>query len=120
MNDHINSNVPVQNDTVSSSGLGLLCRLFWFFIGNIILLILAIKIAFPGTKSIAFDIFYWITTFCLILTRYFDIRFFKGQTAYSEPATMVHWKRYSIFIVLISVGLFVISRAIGHYFGKGF
>jgi hypothetical protein len=118
MDDHLSGNVPAKNDSSNSSGWGLLCRLFWFFFGNVIIFILALKMVFRGTKTIFFDIFYWATVLGLILSRYLDIRYFNGQTAYSEPATMAHWKRYSLFVALITLGVWIICHGISHFLGK--
>jgi hypothetical protein len=119
--DRPKTNIPDKDKSAENSGLGLICRLFWFFIGNIILFILAAKIALLGSNHFnIFDIFYWITVLGLIISRYIDIRYCKGETASSEPATMAHWKRYSVFAVSICTGLWIFSHIISHFYRIGF
>jgi hypothetical protein len=50
------------------------------------------------------DAIFWLIALVLILARYMDIRYLKGETADNEPATLKHWRRYSV-ILLIAAGL---------------
>ncbi len=47
---------------------------------------------------------FWLIALGLILARYVDIRYLKGETTDNKPATLKHWRRYSV-IVLIAAGL---------------
>ncbi len=95
-----------------SSALGLLCRLFWIFIGNGILFVLALKIIMPGTRSsMLVDVLFGVTIAALVLSRYVDIRFCAGETAEGgEPATLIHWKRYAVKLVGFSLGLWIVAH----------
>lgn len=93
--------IPV--DPESSSGcLSILVRLTWIF-GASLLVFGAIFIIHGNAPGLA-DIIFWLVALALILARYFDIRYLKGETADNKPATLKHWRRYSV-ILLIAAGL---------------
>lgn len=86
------------------SQFGFFLRSYWLVFGNPLLAVSFISIIknkldppFLG------DLLYWCISMGLIFTRYFDIRFFKGQTSKGRPATMVHFKMYSMRVLSISV-----------------
>mgnify|MGYP001559627505 FL=1 len=96
---------PVEASTKTDSGAGCLLRLFWMAFGNILLfctlgLLLKNKPAFPSL----FDAAIAVILLLLVLARFLDIRFCKGQTANDTPADMSHWRRYAL-IVSASGGL---------------
>jgi hypothetical protein len=75
-------------------------RIYWMAIGLLVLLSLGMAIAVGGFKSISLlHILYWCTAASLIIVRYIDIRKFAGETVDGQPATMQHWKRYSLTVV---------------------
>ncbi len=98
------------------SGLGMLFRIFWFFLGNLILIILLVWILETVDKSIGLkDLFYFITVFLLLAVRYFDITFLNGLTAKGDPASISHWYRYAIALTAIAALLWVIVH-VAKYF----
>jgi len=54
---------------------------------------------------------FWLVALALILARYIDIRYLKGETADNKPATLKHWRRYSV-ILLIAAGLLYLLEKI--------
>jgi hypothetical protein len=38
----------------------------------------------------------------MIIVRFLDIKFLDGQTAAGQPASIKHWLRYAIALVVIS------------------
>jgi hypothetical protein len=64
--------------------------------------------------AIAADVAFWLIVFVLILVRYIDITFFKGQTGIGEPATRKHWYRYSLSLILISSFIYVFARLLAY------
>jgi hypothetical protein len=58
------------------------------------------------------DAVYWAIVGSLLAARYVDIRYLRGTTADGEPATMVHWRRYAVTVILISVCLWLVMHAI--------
>ena len=100
-----------------SSGAGCLIRFYWMFIGNALL---AITFAFliqkhPKLPSIL-DAGFLFTVISLVLVRYIDIRYFKGGTGEGSPATMGHWRRYSIVLVIGSLIVWLAVRVLAPLF----
>ena len=96
-------------------GAGCLLRLYWMLFGNAILWFLLAYIVSkrPGLPS-AFDAIYWLIVVSLVLARYMDIRYHKGPTAYSnEPATLRHWRRYGVLLVVVAFAGWVGAHALG-------
>jgi hypothetical protein len=94
---------------------GCLLRIFWMLLGNALLAACAFFVL--QNRSIFFglaDALYWVTVASLLAARYVDIRHFRGTTAEGEPATMVHWRRYALTIVLVSTCLWVAVHAIAY------
>lgn len=76
---------------------------------------------FGGNGLLAYMVFYVIhhpsrsvmipglmyagTLIAMIVVRYVDIRFLNGETAEGKPATLAHWRQYSV--ILIAVALIV-------------
>jgi len=84
--------------------------LYWYVIGNIFLAIFAFLIVFAGPKWFALSAcLYCVSTLSLVLVRYLDVRFFKGLTSTEEPATMVHWIKYSRNLFIIATILLLIA-----------
>ena len=97
----------------SSSVLGILLRLFWMIIGNVVLGFSGLYILW-GRESFfsVFDISYGAVVPLLIVSRYVDIAKFHGATGTGEPATMAHWRRYALGVLVISVAAWVILHGI--------
>jgi len=90
------------------------CVFFWMLAGNAILAISAFLIAQHHSSFLtAADGFYWTTVACLLLARYVDIRYLVGLTADGEPATMAHWRRYAVILVVVAIALWVAVHAVG-------
>ena len=95
---------PATNKQDSIAGL--LARLFWMPIGSMVLAISMISILLhKGSMFQAVDWVFWITVATLILVRYLDIKFWGGQTAAGEPASIKHWRRYAIMLAIISAAI---------------
>jgi hypothetical protein len=48
------------------------------------------------------DAVFWTTVAACILLRYLDIKWMNGRTVTYEPATLRHWRRYAILMLVIS------------------
>jgi hypothetical protein len=86
-----------------------LLRFTWMVLGNLALLFCAAFVA-KGTAPIAMDIVFFAVAIALIVIRYVDIAKLNGETSDSKPATLAHWRRYSILVVIISTGLWALAR----------
>jgi hypothetical protein len=95
---------PINQPIDKQSGIwALLLRPFWMFLGNFVLLISAANI-FAGESKTSYvsDLIFWTGVISLVIVRFIDIKFLDGQTATGQPASIKHWLRYAIVLVIIS------------------
>ena len=79
----------------------MLVRLFWMVIGNFILFFIALGIYDSEKKGLGLkDAVYWIIVILLVLTRRIDIKYLGGLTAQGTPASMSHWYRYVVGLII--------------------
>jgi hypothetical protein len=89
----------------TQSGAGCLLRTYWMFVGNVLLLLLAVLIHEKKAPLFAFiDLPFWLVVGSILAARYVDIRFMNGETGEGKPATMTNWRRYAV-LLLIAAGL---------------
>jgi hypothetical protein len=100
---------------VTPGGVGLLLRLYWLFLGNVLLLFLLVFIIEkrPGLPSL-FDAAYFAALISLITVRYVDIRFLKGETGEGKPATMADWRTHALIVGPVGAGAWLLVRFIVH------
>ena len=101
------------NSTQSASGWKTLVRFSWLVIGNIVLYFLAFSILM-GKSDKTSDIAYWSTLVAMIGLRLLDIKLLGGETADYKPATMAHWRKYSIKLILFSLLVFILVKGLAH------
>jgi hypothetical protein len=114
MIDVSHSNQQEKNSSVG----GLFLRLFWMFLGNMVLGVSALLIVQAGASFSPMDILYWLTVPLLVAARYAEISWYKGVTAYGEPASMAHWRRYTVGLLLSAVGVWLTVHGAGYLFAK--
>jgi len=99
------------------TGLGILARLWWMFIGNIVL---AFSLLFIAESRDGFfhtaDGVFWITVISLVLVRYADIKYLHGATATGTPASMRNWTRYAAGLIVISILAWALAHAVNYAF----
>lgn len=111
-----NNSMENKKNNTSSTGIGMLIRVYWMVFGNFINILIAINIAVKKHNSIMFlTLYYFVNTTGLIISRYIDIKYLNGQTTEYEPATMDHWKSYSIKTIGIYLVLWVIVYLMKDY-----
>ena len=110
-----NNNVKVN---VQVGGLSLLLRLFWMFIGNIVLFLIAVGILMGENRPLGLrDGIYWITVLLMIAIRYIDIKYLKGVTASGlSLATMTDWYRHATGLIICSGLIWGIAHTIKHFY----
>jgi hypothetical protein len=87
------------------------------FAGNEILFISTIFILqHKGGMFHTADVVFWVTVAVLVLTRYLDIKLLGSLTATGQPASMAHWSKYTIFLLICSTAVWVLSHAINYLF----
>jgi hypothetical protein len=110
--------MSIQNDQTTDKrggGLGVIARLFWMFFGNAILFISIIFI-FQHEDGMfhTADVVFWITVVALVFVRYLDIKFFGGLTATGLPASMSHWIKYTILLLICSTAVWTLAHAVNY------
>jgi hypothetical protein len=90
--------------------------MLWFLVAHAVLLLSAAIIVQQHRKPFsAADAVFFGTVVLAAVIRYLDIRFFRGATATGNPATMRHWRRYAILLILVSLIVWAAAHAVGHY-----
>jgi hypothetical protein len=103
----------MQND--QTTGLSIITRLFWMFFGNAVLFISTVFIVeHKGGMFHTADVFFWITIITLIFVRYLDIKFCGGLTATGNPASIAHWSKYAILLLIFSTSVWAIAHAVNY------
>lgn len=115
---HLTPNPQIEKEGATRvSGLAL--RLFWMFLGNAALGMSAIVILNgTGGALSAADAVYAVFVPLLIGVRYVDITRYNGVTAYGQPATIAHWKRYAAVLVVGSAGVWGACHAAAYLLGQ--
>jgi hypothetical protein len=92
---------------------GVLARLWWMLLGNAVLA-LSVVFIFHNTTGFfhAADVVFWCAAASLVLIRYVDIRFLNGLTAIGEPASMRHWVRYTVVLIVCSAAAWILAHAV--------
>lgn len=65
-------------------------------------------------SGIACDFAYWINVVIMIGIRLLDIKIFAGETEDFEPATMAHWRKYAIKLILFSLLGYILVKGLSH------
>jgi len=102
-----NQQIPTKPES-SSGCLSIIFRLTWIF-GASLLAFGAIFIIQGNAPGLA-DIIFWLIALGLILARYVDIRYLKGETADNKPATLKHWRRYSVILLAAAGLLYLLAK----------
>jgi hypothetical protein len=79
------------------------------FLGNGAFLFSGLYIAMSGRgwRLSLVDVVFWAATVSLLVARFLDISWYRGATSMGEPATMAHWRRYAVRLLLLAVTLWV-------------
>ena len=104
---------PKNEDVKHDHLAGCFLRFFWMIVGNAILVFCVVSMVKGHSNLLGLeDAFYWSLVGILLAARYVDIQYFNGQTANGEPASMADWRRYTVRVGIISVGLWLVAHAI--------
>jgi hypothetical protein len=98
------------------SSLGCLLHLFWLFLGNFVLIVLAGELLlFPSGWFSGLDAVYWFVVALIVAARYADIRYFQGATAEGKPSTFEHWRRHAFILVLSASVVWLAVHVLGAF-----
>lgn len=96
---------------------GCLLRLFWMLVGNGLLYLSLILIASKHAPLPSYlDALAGAAVVAMIVARYLDITRFAGRTVEDEPATLAHWRRFTVALVVVAT----LSWLLAHYFSGNF
>ncbi len=90
---------------------GCFLRVFWMAIGNAALLTLAWFIFQQDSFSLL-DGVYWAVVASLAGARHIDIARFGGLTVDGAPATMQHFRRYVLGLLLATAALWITAHVL--------
>jgi len=100
-----------QIDDKQTTGLGLLARIWWMFLDNVVLAFcILFVVQNQGRFFLAADWVFWIGVATLVLVRYADIRFLDGCTIMGTRASVSHWTRYAVLMVACSAAVWVLTH----------
>jgi len=98
-----------QEPVPQISAPGCLVRLFWMGAGNIILFICLTYIFHNRVRGLTLvDICYGLTVVAMVAVRWVDIRCYHGETSAGEPATLAHWQKYSVRLVIVALFAWIV------------
>jgi len=98
-------------------GLGLIVRIIWLMGGNMALFMLAVLAYHKGALS-GLDVAYWAIVVGLIVLRYMDITRLNGLTSKSEPATLAHWRKYTVLLLVASASVWGLAHGLPYLTGR--
>jgi hypothetical protein len=94
-----------------NSLVGAAARIYWFMGGPCALFVLAL--ALTRSPRWSRHLAYWTVVASLLLVRYIDVRWLNGLTASGEPASLRHWRRYAVTVLVVATGVAVFSHVLG-------
>jgi hypothetical protein len=105
--------ISTPNDVTAQgqdSLTGLFARIFWSLAGNILLVLILVKIFQKKTFISTFDLLFWILVILLILVRYCDIKYLKGVTSMGTPANLDDWRNYVKYLVILTSVIWISAK----------
>lgn len=63
-----------------------------------------------GKAPVLADIIFLLFTLGLVLVRFVDIRYLKGETMDGDPATLKHWRRYTLRLLIFAGFIYIAAR----------
>jgi hypothetical protein len=104
-----NQQIPAKSES-SSGCLSIFVRLTWIF--GVSLLVFGAIFIIQGKAPGLADAVFWLIALGLVLARYVDIRYLKGETSDNKPATLKHWRRYSVVLLIAAGLLYLLAKII--------
>lgn len=112
MTNRSSSTLP-KSEELSSVG-GMLTRIYWMLLGHPVVVAAAYYIA-SGKTAILTNTIFFLLVVSIIAARYIDIKFYRGQTAEGEPATMKHWKKFTFIVLGYSTALWILVYFVARF-----
>jgi hypothetical protein len=94
-----------------TTGAGCLLRTYWMLAGNALIAYLALLIIEQKSRLFTFrDILFWLAAGSVLVARYVDVRFMRGETGDGRPATMTNWRRHAAILLIVAGVAWAIAR----------
>lgn len=98
---------PPQKSSYTPIG-SLVMRVYWLVIGHLLIFSFGVAILMNHLQNnLLINCCFWVSVVLCPIARWVDIKRYKGQTSEGEPATMQHWKKYTLFVVGYAVPLWI-------------
>jgi hypothetical protein len=108
-------NKTLQKQSDEPSGcLPALARLYWIAAGNVVVFFCALYIVLRKA-TFAVYLIYILATICLIGVRFIDIKYFMGEKLNGKRASLRHWLRYTLGLLIFVGLLFVAARILAKW-----
>jgi hypothetical protein len=117
MQDHNPS--PPQDSTVPPAATTFE-RLLWFIVGPAMLMVLAVLIVNSGSGWwTVLDMLFFVAIALMVWSRWAEIRSGYGRTAYNDPATPAHFRRYVTVMVPVALAAWAVANVLGNHLLQG-
>ncbi len=93
-------------------GTGCLVRLLWLLIGNVLLVAAGLAISDNQEFPSLADAVFWLVVAGMIAIRYIDVVRLHGETVTGQPATLAHWRRYSVMLAAVALAGWLIAHLV--------
>ena len=98
-----------NSDSATTATGGLFIRLFWMAGGNV--LMVAFTLAIVNSEGFSWrDAALWASAGLALGARYIDIARGTGETTEGQPATMRHWRRHAVFLIVVAACLTALAH----------
>ncbi len=112
---HENQSVRTVNESPPTSMAALGIRMLWMLVGNFGILLLLLQIARNKETTFSiYDVLYLLLIPVVVFARYLDVTRYNGTTTYGEPATLSHWRTYTIVLVAVAIVGWLAAHGIGY------
>ena len=92
-----------QRSETTPTPAGCLLRMVWMVAGNAALYLSLVMIGLSRAPLPSYlDVIAVLAVVLMIVARRFDITHFQGRTVSDEPATLAHWRRYVLSLIVIA------------------
>jgi len=108
---------PVDTGTSGPGSLTVVIgRLVWMLVGPMVLAAITYNIVTRGVGWLTvWDATYGIVVLLTIAGRWVEMRSGSALTATGEPATIEHFKRYLVILLVVAAVVWVVANALGNH-----
>lgn len=106
---------PAPNATLAPLG-----RIAWTILGPMVLLVITLLIVLKSSGWITVvDVAFFAVLGLCLLGRWLEFRGRNPQTAYGEPATAAHLRRYLLVAPILGLSIWILANILGNHVVTG-